>query len=451
MGPGEKKYDSFSDGVTFPQPGSPISETAEVTGTPAADGSVIPGTSPVSDSDPSGLKGTTIAASIDITKYSCPAGSDCSTGIPSGCDDNNLTGLAGSAAMYCYVIENTSPTQQLCEVDMTDPAIGYSKSLGCMGPGEKKYGSFSNGVTFPQPGSPISETAEVTGKPATNGSVIPSASPVSASDPSGLQGTTPPPPPPADGGASGDPHIKSWNGENYDFHGVCDLVLLKNHGFNNGVGMDIQIRTKKTRQWSYVSSAVLRIGDESFEVAGGKDMQYWVNGVAGDDLTDNGMLSKTISGYPINFSQLNSKQREFAVALGNGEAVVFKTWNEFVRVDIQGATDADFKGSVGLMGSFPEGIKIGRDGKTVIDDLNEFGLEWQVDATEPKLFHNLEGPQFPERCVIPSAAEMRRRLGESTITQEQAEKACGRVSEADRSLCIFDVMATNDMDVAGAY
>lgn len=47
-----------------------------------------------------------------------------------------------------------------------------------------------------------------------------------------------------DGGASGDPHINSWSGQTYDFHGGCDLVLLQDPDFANGLGLNIHIRTK---------------------------------------------------------------------------------------------------------------------------------------------------------------------------------------------------------------
>jgi hypothetical protein len=53
---------------------------------------------------------------------------------------------------------------------------------------------------------------------------------------------------------------------------------------------------------------------------------------------------------------------------------------------------------------------------------------------------------------MPSATSVRRRLSESSISQEDAEIAGVRVGdETDRNACIFDVIATNDKDLAGAY
>jgi hypothetical protein len=256
-----------------------------------------------------------------------------------------------------------------------------------------------------------------------------------------------------DGFVFGDPHFMTWSGDHYDYHGLCDLVLLENHGFQDELGMDIHIRTKKMRSWSYISNAVLRIGDETLEVMGGEDgSQYWMNGIIGEKIEgDNVVLTESLSGYPITFKYGPKHQHEYHVDLGNGEVIVIKTWNDLVRVDVHGATQANFGSSLGLMGSFGSGHHVGRDGVTLIDDIDAFGQEWQVQKNEAKFFHDLEGAQSPQKCEVPSATEMRRRLAESTVSQEDAELACAGVLEEERHYCIFDVMATSDVGVAGAF
>merc|ERR1712150_42847 len=151
------------------------------------------------------------------------------------------------------------------------------------------------------------------------------------------------------------------------------------------------------------------------------------------------------------YRRVNSKQHEFTIDLGENEKIIMKTWKELVRIDITGATSADFGNSSGLMGKFEDGAHASRDKKSILKDINEFGQEWQVGVFEPKLFHIVDGPQAPERCVIPSTSALRRRLRETLVTQEEAERACSNVSISDRDLCVFDVMATNDVAVAGAY
>jgi hypothetical protein len=268
--------------------------------------------------------------------------------------------------------------------------------------------------------------------------------------PTSSSGTTAP-------GASGDPHFKTWSGEHFDYHGLCDLVLLKNHDFKSGLGMDIHIRSKKFKEWSYISNAAIRIGDDTLEVMGstdGEGLQYWVNGVKGDSISKDTMASIlpfTLSGYPVSFRRVKSRASGLTVDLGDAASINIGTWKNLVRVDMHGTTAADFGTSLGLMGSFEDGKHMARDSKTELHDNNSFGQEWQVLSSEPMLFHAVEGVQHPELCVSPSAVDVKRRLRESLITQEEAEIACSRVSPEDHDLCVFDVMATNDGDVAGAY
>jgi hypothetical protein len=246
---------------------------------------------------------------------------------------------------------------------------------------------------------------------------------------------------------TGDPHFRTWGGEKYDFHGVCDLVLLHNAELD----MDVHIRSKRTRMWSYVSAAAVRIGDDSLEVAGGSENNYWMNGKKGPEITQSTTLPTLVSGHTVQFNQVSSKSREFIVHVADESKIVIKTWNGYVSVVVEGASVESYGQSVGLMGKFPHGTKLARDNSTAMEDVNAFGQEWQVLSTEPKLFHNVEGPQAPEKCEVPSSLQMRRRLGESLISKEDAEVACSRVNEEDFDLCVFDVMATNDKDAAGAY
>ena len=260
-----------------------------------------------------------------------------------------------------------------------------------------------------------------------------------------------------DGDVVGDPHFKTWAGEYYDFHGVCDLMLIKNAEFENGLGMDIHVRSTRMKIWSYISSAAIRIGDDILEVVGGRgDKKFWINGVPAENseisnASDGIKLTSTLSGYSIIFKQLSQNNREFVVELGKGNTIVFTVWNAFVGVHIRKANAEHFQKSVGLMGSFPEGLKLARDKTSVIDDLDDFGKEWQVLTSEPKLFKNIEGPQHPTICEIPTHLEMRRRLGESAVTTQEAKKACANVNADVMDLCAFDVMATGDKSTVGAY
>lgn len=219
------------------------------------------------------------------------------------------------------------------------------------------------------------------------------------------------------GGAFGDPHIKTWTGENYDFHGVCDLVLMSNPDFKNGLGIDIHIRSTRTRLWSYISSAAVRIGEDILEVVGGKNVnKFWINGVEHEVFPESNAV--TLSGYQMSYKKVSDTVRNFLIDLGEGEEIIFKTWNTFVSISIKNAKTVNFGKSVGLMGSFETGAKVARDNKTILSDMNTFGQEWQVLESERKLFRVEEGPQQPTKCEIISGEELRRQLGESSIGME---------------------------------
>ena len=268
------------------------------------------------------------------------------------------------------------------------------------------------------------------------------------------------------GTAGGDPHFKTWTHDKYDFHGACDMVMLSNPEFDNGKGMHVHIRTKIRFSWSYIESAILNIGQDTLEIMGGDMRRYWINGVFGSSGKE---FPTKIGGYTVGYVKKDKgprKQRIYTMDLGNGEKVVLKTYKDFVSVDLMaGEGGESFASSVGLMGSYTTGDKLARDGETILNDPIAFGQEWQVLATEPKLFHSLEGPQQPlQQCEMPAKRRLnknkgKQRLGQPeveempaiTISQAVAEAACRRVTGEDRDICIFDVMATNDVDMAGAY
>jgi hypothetical protein len=242
----------------------------------------------------------------------------------------------------------------------------------------------------------------------------------------------------------------TFSGDKFEFHGGCDLVLLKSPYFGRGIGMDIHVRAKIDTWWSFIETAVIRIGDDILEVTGGSDGgQHWINGEAGG-LKDGD--SFYLSGFSAVFVQVDPVHKTYRIELGNGGAIKIAAYKRFVSVDIHATTQDQFQGTLGLMGSYPEGKRVGRDGKTVfMDDAIAFGKEWQVLASESMLFRNLEGPQHPQECDMPTETKVKRRLGESRISKQDAELACDRVNSEDFDACVFDVLATNDKGMAGAY
>jgi hypothetical protein len=247
-----------------------------------------------------------------------------------------------------------------------------------------------------------------------------------------------------DSGTYGDPHFKTWSGKHYDFHGACDLVLIKSSTFESGLGIDVHIRTKMKRDMSYISSAALRIGKDVLEV--GSKGVYYLNGVEGAE------LPSEFSGFPFSYTQPNDIEHVFDIHLAGREHIKIKVFKDLVSVLVEQGDYVNFGDSAGLMGEFEQGLMMARDGKTLLEDPSAFGVEWQVRDTEPMLFQDARFPQYPQACTLPTpkpVSQLRRRLSEASSEELAAEKACAHWGEG-KDDCVFDILATGDLDMANA-
>ena len=95
----------------------------------------------------------------------------------------------------------------------------------------------------------------------------------------------------------------------------------------------------------------------------------------------------------------------------------------------------------------------------MIRDWNEYGEEWQVRDTEPKLFQEHRTPQYPDPCIYYVSdhlkkTHLRRRLltdsegDNGVITKEAANDACADYVGVNKENCVQDVMAVGDLEVA---
>lgn len=259
-------------------------------------------------------------------------------------------------------------------------------------------------------------------------------------------------------GCDGDPHFKTWTEEHFEYHGQCDLVLAKDPGFADGLGLDVHIRTKLVRYWSYIKSAVIRIGNDILEVEGASanldgKVHYLYNYEYQGELTE-------FAGFPVTIRTDGTKNVErtfIEIDLSSkypGQKIIFSTFKEFVKVQFENSSEESYGNTVGMLGDYKTGKTVGRDGVTVINDFTKYGHEWQVLPADGKFFRESSKPQFPQRCIEPEdpRGERKRRLAESTVTLEDAEAACaGLKDELDRKDCVYDIIATQDMDMVGAY
>ena len=119
-----------------------------------------------------------------------------------------------------------------------------------------------------------------------------------------------------------------------------------------------------------------------------------------------------------------------------------------MAVRVHDGTHSNFIHTQGITGHYNSGLRFARDGKTLIQDIDEYGQEWQVTDQDPQLFRDVQAPQYPERCIVAdSSAKRNLRHG---ITEKQAIEACSAMG-GDVEDCVFDIMATGDLTIVGAH
>ena len=226
------------------------------------------------------------------------------------------------------------------------------------------------------------------------------------------------------------------------YHGECDLVLLKAPKFDGYNDMEIHVRTTIRYDYSFIESAALKIGDDILEVSSWGE--HSLNGVT---LRSDFMVSG-LGGYRVNYDHVNNKKHVFDIVLQDGENITISSFKDFVNVGIHHGDQGRFGTVTGLMGSF-YGDMLARDGTDLHDNIVSLGQDWQVRPEDGFLFRAPRAPQFPAKCLLPSAKHATsRKLGQSVIDKESAKRACAGLKGSAFSFCVGDVMATGDLDMA---
>lgn len=216
--------------------------------------------------------------------------------------------------------------------------------------------------------------------------------------------------------------------------------------------MDIHTRTLMIDNWSLISNAAIRIGDDTLEVV--NDGTFFFNGMQNTDLPVimSGRFEVTSTQTVVEGSTESGEVTKdidhvFKINLGNDDDITVSIWKTMISVKV----NAYLKNAEGMLGNHGKVGLIGRDRQTVHESANEMGLAWQVRDNESMLFADARVPQFPQECILPSVQGRRRRLRENNGLTERAEKACASVEESMRAFCIEDVMLIGDEHVAVGY
>ena len=120
------------------------------------------------------------------------------------------------------------------------------------------------------------------------------------------------------------------------------MILTKDKTFAGGLGLDVQIRTKVVRFWSYISSAAIRIGPDVLEVRGSGDLQqadpiFWYN------FEYRSESAKTVGGSPLTIVKGNGKHHKhsFEIDLSSKypvQKIIIGTMKEFVNLEFDNAS-----------------------------------------------------------------------------------------------------------------
>jgi hypothetical protein len=195
------------------------------------------------------------------------------------------------------------------------------------------------------------------------------------------------------------------------------------------------------------------IGDDILEVKGGvEERSYWVNGKQGHRLLTSRILDFTLGGFSGRFRVKSDHVIQYKIFLPNEQILMIRSVKDMLRVELDNTNMEDFGNSLGLMGTYGMGELMARNGTTIFqeDNTDAFAQSWQVIPSDPQLFHSMEGPQYPAQCTMPTTEQTSRRL-RSSISKKDAERACRHVDRSEFKNCVFDVMATDDVQAADGY
>lgn len=244
--------------------------------------------------------------------------------------------------------------------------------------------------------------------------------------------------------SGGDPHFIMWNDQHFSFHGECDLLIYSNQKFASGAGLMIQIRTEIKNYFSYIKNIAIQVGDQFFEIeANSGHTNFYLNRKVHEEpiTTFAGYQVRKVKDAPwckdkCSFAKILNFDFEELGTMDVGQ------WGTFLHLRLGVAPS--YQDTFGLLAKLGEAGFFARN-DTVLQSADLYGKEWQVLDTEPMLFHETRQPQYPEQCIMPKPIARRFIDGE---TRRMAQRVCSHLSGPRLDMCIFDVEATGDENMA---
>lgn len=266
-----------------------------------------------------------------------------------------------------------------------------------------------------------------------------------------------------------DPHFRTWDSIYYDYHGACDMYLVRNSI------LDIQIRTVEAQGYSYVNNvAVDLFGEAVFQlevtptIGGGNQLKIYKDGDFKTALAIPRSGTATGPLASVGSSLLQAIDGgHYELTLPNAQYVRFYVYGNSLAIDVKG--NDDFVDSTGMLGKWDSpGALYWRDGTVVPGgtDPQLVAQDWRVGAQagDVPLLPGGSGACtagnsgfFPclcgDGCFCGGEPDGRRHLrfledticGGECVTEDQAQDVCQGIEPrgAQRN-CEFDVKVTGD-------
>lgn len=241
--------------------------------------------------------------------------------------------------------------------------------------------------------------------------------------------------------------------------------MLHSGTINGNKTLNLHVRTTIDGAFSSITAMALAVGNSLIEV---DPYSVYHNGkmVKWEELplsTDDFYVTRAfhINRPKRRVGEPKPIRRYFDIVLNNNSTIhmsrtMLENSLDMLSISIEGSA-VDFKGSRGLLGDYYTGDAIGRDGRDMGEhNWNAYGLEWQVQEDEPKLFLDADrAPQLPHApCKLPPIAITSEKV--HAIKKEyprlyfQAQLACAKVGPSLDD-CMEDVMLAKDVKVAESF
>lgn len=249
-------------------------------------------------------------------------------------------------------------------------------------------------------------------------------------------------------GGGGDPHFLGFGGIDFTWQGHCDTVLMKTPNYSNTeTAVEVHIRTRMVRKWSAIDAIAIKIGQDVVEIESNQGKLVLNRNEVESIQTDSFSVVKSISishDRIVLYKFVIDKDKKLDVKVNTRSKMVYTMFN------------GDYPpGTVGLLGSPHSPGFFTRDGKNMEGkDINSFAESWQVNESDPRLFHVSRQPQFPSKCLYRMSdtklnARSRHLREMHEVTVKEATNACATHSRGPlREFCIEDAMLSGDLDSA---